>query len=189
MKNRFKDRLLFIDTETGGVILEKHSLLSIGLVAWDITGGIVDTKEIFVEHDNYLVTKGAQNVNKFDLEAHKLKAVNPSQVIREIDEFCSKNFPADHKIIVAGHNIIFDISFLKFFLSQHGRSFENMFSHRSIDTASILQFLQISGKIDLDLTSSTEGFRYFKIKVDNRHGALSDSIATAELFKKMTEVV
>lgn len=189
MKNRFKEKLLFIDTETGGVIPEKHSLLSIGLVVWDIDKGILDKKEIFVKHKDYAVTKGAQRVNKFNLEEHETKAIDPIMVIDEIDEFCLRNFPQDHKIIVAGHNIIFDINFIRFFLSQYNRSFENMFSHRSIDTASILQFLQISQKIDVAITSSTEGFKYFGIKVDNRHSALSDSIATAELFSKMIELI
>lgn len=189
MKNRFNGKLLFIDTETGGVNPDKHSLLSVGLVAWDIDAGIIDKRELLIKHSEYKVTKSALRVNKINLEEHDLTAITGTEAIKEIDEFCEKNFPKDHKVVVAGHNIIFDIGFIKSLLSANGRSFENMFSHRSIDTASILQFLQISGKLSIGINSSSEGFKFFGIEVDNRHSALSDSIATAQLFDKMLEFI
>ena len=41
------DRLLFIDTETGGLDPQKHSLLSLALVVWE-KREILDSKEFLI---------------------------------------------------------------------------------------------------------------------------------------------
>ena len=65
MKNSIGKKLLFIDTETGGIDCGKHSLLSIGLVVWDNDQGIIDSTEILIKNKEYVVTKEAQRINKF----------------------------------------------------------------------------------------------------------------------------
>ena len=47
MKNYSDKRYVFIDTETGGIIPGKHSLLSIGIVIWEKDYGIIDKKEFY----------------------------------------------------------------------------------------------------------------------------------------------
>jgi len=79
----------------------------------------------------------------------------------------------------------FDINFLKQFFIQNDRSFSNLFSHRSIDTYSIVQFLNISGIMDVDIASSSKVFQLLDIKVEKRHSALHDAIATTLLFEKL----
>lgn len=49
--------------------------------------------------------------------------------------------------------------------------------------------MQISKTINLERSSSSSGFRYFNISVKDRHSALSDSIATCELFNKLLELM
>ena len=188
MINRTYDRLLFVDTETGGLDPLKHSLLTIGIAVWDLHDGLLDSSEYYIKNKEYLVTKEAQKVNKFDKEMHESKAQSSQIIIKSLTDFCSKYFDANLAVPLAGHNTQFDIGFLKVFLEENGRSFGSIFSHRIIDTYSIIKFLCYCGKIEQNISSSAEAFRYFNIKVDNRHTALGDVIATVELFDAMIKL-
>lgn len=184
-----KKKILFIDTETGGLDPTKASLLSIGLVAW-VDGEIVSKKEILIKHDIFNITPEAIRTNKIDLIAFIENAISPANAIEELMNFLNHNFP-DYlgKIVLGGHNTNFDINFLKKFLCDYGMNFNDFFTHRFIDTASILKFLYYADKLKEDVSSSDAAFKYFNIEVANRHSALGDSIATARLFSKIIKIV
>lgn len=188
MKNITENRLLFIDTETGGIIPTKHSLLSIGLVAWDVNDGIIGSDEIFVKNKRYFFTKEAQRINKFEKSKHNEKAIPHDEVIKRLREFCNKHFKSDTLVPLAGHNTQFDVGFVKVFLNKNNVSYNNLFSHRILDTYSILRYLVYAGKIDDNISSSAKAFQYFGIKVNERHSALGDALATVELFEKLLEL-
>lgn len=86
---------------------------------------------------------------------------------------------------VAGHNIAFDISFIKQLYKKGGYNFTEDFSHRTVDTASILQFLYFTGKLQKNISSSDAAFQYFNIDVKKRHTALDDCRATVCLFNEL----
>lgn len=182
------NRLLFIDTETGGTDPHKHSLLSIGLAVWDRHDGIIGSSEYFIKNDEYIIINRAKRINKFDKELHEHNSKSGKIVIDEIKEFISNYYPSNYLVPLAGHNIQFDISFLKVLYSKTGVSFNKTFSHRSLDTYSILRYLFYTGKIDNDISSSAKAFNYFNIKVPQRHSALNDVLATVELFEKMIKI-
>jgi len=179
-----EDRLLFIDTETGGLNPEKHSLLSLAMVVWEDME-IIDSQEILINDGQLSVTEEALSINKIDIGKHKKSAISSSQAIEQIFLFISKHFPHQRKITLAGHNVHFDIKFLRFFLSQNNESFNKLFSHRIIDTSSILYYLYLAGHLKKKAISSDEAFNLFEIKVDGRHTAIGDAIATAKLFSKL----
>lgn len=183
------NRLVFIDTETGGTDPHKHSLLSIGIVVWDKTLGIIAEKEYFVKNTRYYVTKEAQKINKFDRKMHNAVAKEPKEIINGLIAFLRDYFPENTGFPVAGHNIQFDINFLKEFFKKNGRSFNNYFSHRSIDTYSVFKVMSMAGLIEKNLNSSAEAFAFFNIKVRQRHSALYDCIATVELFEKLLSLL
>lgn len=181
--------LVFIDTETGGLDPEKHSLLSIALVVWKRDEGIIASKELFIKSQEYSFTKEAQKINKFDKAQHEINALEPKDVISQIELFLSKYYPALKEIELAGHNTQFDVAFLKTFLKQNNRSFNQLFSHRIVDTYSLLKLLTDAALIPEGINSSAKAFSYYKIKVENRHSALGDAIATANLYAKMVEQI
>lgn len=181
------DKILFIDTETGGLDPQKHSLLSLGLVVWE-KGELVDKIEILVNDGKLAATNEALEINKINLDEHKINSLSPNEVINQIIYFIKKNFTLNQKITLAGHNINFDVNFLKHFLSQNKLNFEEYFSHRFIDTSSILYYLYLSGKLKQRAFSSSEAFEYFGIRVDGRHTALGDAIATAKLFTNLIQL-
>lgn len=189
MKDRTYDRLLFVDTETGGIDVQKHSLLSIGCVVWDRKLGIVEKREYYVKQEKYVTTKEAEKINKFDEVEHHKKAIEGKEIIADMLDFVYKYFSKDMLIPLAGHNTQFDVGFIKKFLKDNGRSFNSIFSHRIIDTYSIVKFLEYAGMVDANISSSAQALTYFKINVDNRHTALADAEATVKLFESMLKTI
>lgn len=189
MKNKTDSRFLFIDTETGGTIPTKHSLLSIGMVVWDACLGEIARKEIFIKYPRYFVTKEAQRINKFDRNNQNNIGIEPKMAVNELLYFIKNHFPEDLYVTIIGHNVHFDIDFLKILFKKCGRSFEKYFSHRYIDTYSVFKTLVLAGILNRDLNSSADAFKYFNIDVEKRHDALDDCIATVELYEKMISLI
>jgi DNA polymerase III subunit epsilon len=181
------NKILFVDTETGGLNPELHSLLSIGFAVWD-KGEIVRQKELFINDGDLNVTQEAININKIDISYHSLIGIAPLQALIEIEDFLDLSFGINEKIILCGHNIFFDVGFLKRFWSNQSKNFSQRFSHRYVDTASILYYLYATEKIPFEAISSQGAFDHFKIYVNKRHSALSDALATAELFNKLLQI-
>ena len=182
-----KRKLLFIDTETGGVDSNFHSMLSIGLVVWS-DGKIIDQKEILVNDEVLNISPQAIQLNKIDIEEHKKVALVGFDVIKEMKEFIDKYFPKEI-ITLAGHNVGFDVNFIRNFCHKYKFDYSGRFSHRSIDTSSILQYLFDSGKLKKNIVSSDDAFEFFKIKIAKRHSALSDALNAAELYNKLIKFI
>ena len=104
-------------------------------------------------------------------------------------EFIGKHFTLQTKITLAGHNVHFDVAFLKPFFAANNKDFSQYFSHRVIDTSSILYYLYLSGRMKQKATSSDKAFELFDIHVEGRHTALGDAVATAELFNKLLVLI
>jgi DNA polymerase III epsilon subunit-like protein len=182
------DKILFIDTETGGIDPASHSLLSLALVVWkelEVRASI----EILVNDGVLNITEKALEINGIDLAEHKKKAVSPVLALQQFNQFLDIHFSKDEKIILGGHNINFDVNFLNAFLTRNDYNFQQRFSHRFVDTSSILFYLYLTGKIKRKLTASQDAFDYFGITVPGRHTALGDAFATAQLFSKLINVL
>ena len=163
-------------------------MLSVGLAAWSKENGIIETHEVLLRSDAYSCTQEAKRINKININLHNEKAVSHKHAVEVIRSFCFKNTQKTKEIQIAGHNTQFDAAFLKKLFEEQHHSFNRMFSHRMIDTYSILKYLVDIGKIDLNPISSSNAFRYFNIKVNGRHSALGDAIATAKLYEKLLSI-
>ena len=180
--------LLFLDTETGGLDPRQHSLLSLGLVVGE-GSRMVNSLEILVKHEPFVVSAGGMKVNRIDLVQHAAQALEPAMALKVLDVFLDQHFPHRCKpIVLAGHNVGFDLAFLKVFLEGQGSELEPRFSHRIVDTHSIAASLRDAGKLPLENLSSTALFAHFGIQIpeEARHTALGDSLATFELYWKLT---
>lgn len=183
-----KNKILFVDTETGGIDPTECSLLSVGLVVWE-DHRIIDKQEIFIKEELLKITPSSIKFNKIDLLSFLDLAIEPEIAIDEILKFCLKNFNNEIPITLGGHNTNFDINFLKYFFKKNKVDFYKFFSHRFIDTASIIKYLFYAGKIEKDISSSDKAFKYFNINIINRHSALGDAEGTAKLFSKLLNLV
>lgn len=177
-------KIMFIDTETGGLNPQKHSLLSLGIVVWEDKKILFQT-EFFVKKEKYVVTSDALKINNIELSDLSIKGMSCEKIKDEVINIISKFFP-EEKVILAGQNVSFDIAFFKQIFSDE--LFFKYFSYRSIDTASLFQYLYLNGKLSKSIKSLDEAIAYFKVDIENRHTALSDSLVTAELFNKILEL-
>ena len=147
--------LLFIDTETGGLDPASHSLLSVGLVVGD-GSKVLNSLEILIRHEPYVVSAGGMAVNRIDLVRHSAAALEPKMALTVLDVFLDQHFPHLCKpITLAGHNVGFDQAFLGAFLARQGRSLEPRFSHRVVDTHSLAAALRDAGRLPLENLGST----------------------------------
>jgi len=176
-------KILFIDTETGGLKHEKHSLLTIALAVYS-DHKIVDEKEIAIKHRDYVVNTKALEINKINLVEHDKIAIVSKEAVQEIITFIKKNF-GDEKPIIAGHNVEFDYKFLdKLFFNEKEYLWKYV-SHRKLDTCSLMNFLIITERIKLESASLESAISYFDIETNARHTAKDDVRATIYLYENI----
>ncbi len=187
-------KLLVIDTETGGLDPSTHSILSVGAIVWE-DGKLRDAIEIYVLEQKLQVDSKAMEINRIDLPWLQQHGVSPVDAVKQLLDFIGKNFKecrvSREKIAIVGHNVNFDVGFLKRLFNLAGQDYEEVFSHRVLDTAGILRFLSLAGKISIPSAGSTAAFDYFHIdiKSSERHTALADARATGQLLTKLVELI
>jgi DNA polymerase III epsilon subunit-like protein len=187
-------KLLVIDTETGGIDPDRYSILSIGLVVWE-DGMLKAELEVLIAEPDFVVTPRALEINRIDLVSHSKKAVAPTAAMVAIENFLNQHFQDERaqgeKIVLAGHNVSFDIAFFRRLCRLASADFDALFSHRVLDTASILRFLALAGQIPENTAASSNAFAHFKIpfKELERHTALGDAKATGLLLSALIEQV
>jgi DNA polymerase III subunit epsilon len=187
-------RLLVIDTETGGVDPQIHSILSLAGIVWE-DGGLGAEFEVLIAEPVLTVTARALEINRIELTEHCKRAVTPAEALAQFKSFLTHNLSEElesrDKITLAGHNVNFDVGFLKRLCRFAGAHFGDMFSHRTMDTAGLLRFLTLAQRLKLSGAGSTEAFEYFGIELPQgkRHTALGDATATALLLNKLIDIV
>jgi DNA polymerase III epsilon subunit-like protein len=183
-------KLLVIDTETGGVDPDRHSILSLAAVLWE-DGEIRGEVEILIAEGDLMVTARALEINRIDLVAHSRQAIAPRVALALLLDFVSKHYRQE---LAAGEQVAivgFDLGFLKRLCRIAGAEFPSVFSHRVLDTASVLRFLSLTGLLPAKAVASNGAFEYFGINIqaETRHSALGDARATAELLTRLVELV
>jgi len=187
-------RLLVVDTETGGLDPQIHSILSLGAVVWE-DGQIGDEFEVLIAEQPLTVTARALEINRIDLVEHARHAVDPSEAMSSFRSFLARSMSGElksrDKIALVGHNVNFDVSFLRRLCRLSGAQFEGMFSHRTIDTAGLVRFLVLAGRLPLSGAGSDEAFKHFGIALPagTRHTAVGDAKATALMLNKLIDLV
>ncbi|MBI2898876.1 MAG: 3'-5' exonuclease [Planctomycetes bacterium] len=182
-------KLLVIDTETGGLDPARCSLLTLGAVVWE-DGRIVAESEWLVRETRLEIEPASLKEHQVDLREAAAKGRPPAEVAHAFLDFARPHFPGE-KIAVAGHNIGFDVGFLKRLFAQAGADYEGHFSHRLIDTSSILGVLALAGRIAIKSRGLSEAIAYFQLPVDaaRRHTALEDARVTALLLTKLVDLL
>ena len=179
MKNTF----LVIDTETGGLNCKKNSILSIAGVVWQPRGGITKLFDLYIKEPDMNVEEKALKINKIDLNVVNEQGYSPFEAVRHIKMALDNRFGHHRKPIqLVGHNVSFDLGFIKRLYRLAGQDFYIDFRNRALDTCSILQFLMISGKVKGFRASADVLFESAGVKIaeNDRHTAMGDALATAQ---------
>ena len=174
------------DCETGGLDPSKHSLLTFYMAILDENLNKIDDLDIKMMPDNgdIVFDQKALDVNGIVLDDHKKTAITYSKAVTLIESFLKKHSPKKRGIRPAGHNIAFDIGFLKGQLKIDS-VWEDKCHYRCLDTTPITTFMQDLGVWPDKLGSLTSLVEYFKIPMLNAHTAKDDVLMWIEVYKQM----
>lgn len=184
-------KYLIIDTETGGLVENEPSLLSLYAYLTDSKLNYLDDIELKIKPDDevYRINPYALAVNKINLVEHNKIAITESEAKNKFLNFVKKNNTHGEKIIPVGHNLNFDLYFTK----KLCHDWEKYFSYRVLDTASVAKFLFLAGKITLPENNrggSLEDLaNYFKLDYTQAHDAKFDVQLTLNVLKKLLNLI
>jgi len=184
-------RILFVDTETGGLDPAQHSILSLGAVVYQ-DGEVLDRfYSVVNEGINLSVTPGALKVNGFTVDSIERDGLLPTEVLYDLGTFM-KRWGLTKDVTLAGHNVNFDIGFIKrlFDKGGWGAKYTDVFSYRSIDTMAIAGFLSYAKLIKTSRVSLDNLLTEFHLKREEKdHNALEDAELAAKVFTAMVGLV
>ncbi len=163
---------------------EHHQALSWGIM-------VVDAATFEVKEERYFMVKPNENSrrqraenNKFGRKAEKIhkltfekleeEGMDEKQVVVEIGKLIVKYFGVDNAIKLLGHNVLFDMQFLRELFQRHGINIK--FGTRVFDSNS-LSFGTVGAWNSDDLFSAM-GFTHRET-----HNALEDIKLTVEMFR------
>jgi DNA polymerase-3 subunit epsilon/ribonuclease T len=173
--------IVFVDVETGGRDPARHPLLTVGLVTLDEAGQITRPLHLFVRHPEYCVEPGALAVTGIDLLLHDRAAQPPAEVAEQIRAYAA----GVGRVMLGGHNVDFDLRFLRPLLPDLGR----VFRRGHVDTKLTAQFLIHAGVLPHTLgTPLSQLTRHFGIDYA-AHDALEDATATARVYVELLKLV
>ncbi len=185
------NELLFLDCETGGLDAQRDALLSIGLVHWS-DGEIKNQSEVLVQPEGRNVEPKALQVNRINMAVHRRTAISRREAGERMYRLVRAWFPWSNekdRIILAGHNIGFDIAFTRSLFNDY---WTKLVVPRSVDTSSLLILLEHAGRIPPETSYSLDrAIRLFGLQIEDhlRHTALGDAKVTAELYTKLVGLI
>jgi DNA polymerase-3 subunit epsilon len=188
------NKIIFIDTETGGVNPEKSALIQLsGIIRIDKKD--VEKFNFFIKpFENSEVNEKALEVQGRTLEELKTeKYVEEKEVYKQfvnlLDKYVDKYDKTD-KFIVAGYNVRFDVDMLKAFFQRHGNNF--LFSYLDssmLDPLYSIRLLQVAGILPVLENNKLETWcKHFGIEL-KAHDSLEDIEATKKLIGKLIELI
>lgn len=188
------NKIIFIDTETGGVNIEKSALIQLsGIIR--VNKKDVETFNFFIKpFENSEVNEKALEVQGRTLEELKTeKYIEEKEVYKQfvnlLDKYVDKYDRTD-KFIVAGYNVRFDIDMLKAFFQRHGNNF--LFSYLDssmLDPLYSIRLLQVAGILPVLENNKLETWcKHFGIEL-KAHDSLEDIEATKKLIGKLIELI
>lgn len=184
------NKYLFVDTETGGIGLDK-SLLSIGLIWADEDLEVVGSKHFLLKPDDgiYNVTATALSINKINLIEHDKVAVPYKQAKTELYnllDYLARN--TDEKLIVVGKNIYFDLTHIWDKTISRG-AWEHFCSYQTIDITAIWKFLELTKQVPkLPKTSLVDIATHYRVDTTEAHDAFGDCWIGLQCFRRMIDV-
>ena len=188
------ERIVVVDSETGGVDPGIHPLISLAAVVLDRGFNVLDTFEVLVnEGDEYAITEESIAIHGITRPQIQARGLDPHLVVAQFHAFLTRFFPklGGEKVVLAGHNVHFDRGFLVRLYNLADLEFDRFFSRRMIDAASVYGFLAMAGLVPETDLSSEAMFRTLGITSSprSRHDALTDALATAAALGAMIDML
>lgn len=178
--------LAFIDTESTGLLPERHELIEIGcvLVRQIPREGKGPEVEIIEEFD---VKIKPRHIETADPVALSINGYRPEDWTLAVDLKKALELLAEKTkdAIMVGHNVAHDYAFLQKAFEQE--RVENTMHYHKVDTIS-LAYAMLYDNLDVKKFSLRSLCEHFGIINERAHSALSDARATFEVYKRLLRV-
>jgi DNA polymerase-3 subunit epsilon len=178
--------LVVVDVETSGINPFRNDVLAIALVPL-----LNDAApfELYVRPKTIQWDSHAKEMFKSYRERWEAGAVNPPMACEGIEHYLASTF-SGKRVTPIGHNVGFDVGFLRKLAFLGGRDQLAHLSHRGIDTHTMLYLLYLQGKVPEAALTSDGAFRHFGIRVPEaeRHTAIGDALATKQLMLRLLDL-
>lgn len=188
------NKIIFIDTETGGVNPEKAALIQLS--------GIIRIDKKDVEKFNFYIKpfeNSEVNEKTLEVQGRTLDELKTEKYIEEkeiykqfidiLDKYVDKYDRTD-KFVVAGYNVRFDVDILRAFFQRHGNNF--LFSYLDssmLDPLYSIRLLQIAEILPVLENNKLETWcKHFGIEL-KAHDSLEDIEATKKLIGKLISLI
>lgn len=188
MLDLVSNNLVVIDLETSGINPFQHEVLSVAIVPLTLPA---PPCVVYVRsHDEIHWSQFAkENFKKFAADWNE-KAVPAVVAFEKIEQYLNQTFEEGY-VTAIGHNVGFDVAFMRKLAFLAGKNELPRISHRALDTHTMLYLLYLNGHLPASALSSDGAFEYFGIKISegDRHTALADALATRELVLKLLKLL
>lgn len=182
---------IVMDTETGGLDCEKHSLLSVAMLKTTARFQILDELHIKIRHDIFHLDAEGMETNRLDIREAKqwMSVKDAKKTVLEFLGITDSMLANDKQLpsyTACGTNIQFDVGFMKKFMGED--VWNKIFFHRLEEITSNFREMQKNGIIP-----ATRGYKQFmmlealgiEFEHDELHDALNDARLAASLAREM----
>lgn len=188
------NKIIFIDTETGGVNAEKSALIQLS--------GIIEVDGTEKEKFNFYIKpfeNSEVNEKALEVQGRTLEELGTEKYIDEsiiykkfleiLDKYIDK-YDKNDKFIVAGYNVKFDIDILKALFERNNNKFLfSYFNSSMLDPLYSVRLLQVADMLPVLENNKLETWcKYFNIEL-KAHDSLQDITATKKLIEKLVELI
>ena len=189
----FRDRQQYIvlDVETGGLNPKEHSILEISGILWKPGEVVQSVFDCYIKEENITTVPRAMEVNQIDLNKVHKHGRTPKEAIEYIRNRLDDVLGVNRRPVkILAHNASFDYSFLNRLYDIAGEKIYKDFYGRTIDSASILEFLMLTNHIKGNRASADVLFESTnnQIKDNERHRSYYDALATAKSMETLFNI-
>ena len=183
--------ILVFDLETTGLNSTKNTIVSIAAKLFDSNRNIITSYTTDCFNPDGEINLQALLINRFTLS----RLSNLKTEKEALFGFCDwlLSLPRTEEIIIAGHNVSFDLDFIKKrLLSSNIEGFDQVASYRVIDTAGWGRLLALSGILPSNTKVSLSGLvKVLNIPYDEtkHHGASYDVDLTAQVIFSIIDLL
>lgn len=185
-----KEKLVIIDTETGGLDPNEQSILTLGAVVWN-HGHIEAEIHIPIAENPIVAVPQALRVNGINLATHT--GDDPMAAVTKLRNFLQTSW-ITKPVGLAGHNVAsFDVGFVKRLFRLAGMEFSKTFHYRMLDTMTLAYALDLAGRLpglrSRGLDALCQRFGIVIRAAGAPHNALEDARATAKLLTRLLDMI
>ena len=178
--------MLVIDTETGGLDPSRNAILSLAAVVYN--DGPEESIHLLINDPEGTMHIEALEVNGISQEKVAAEGISPREAVNRLRALLNKN-GMHGKVVLAGHNLPFDIGFLCRLFNLAGVSYDSMFRYGGLDTKSLALALEAAGRIRPLSSSLAHTAAALGLNSWREHDALEDALATARVLRKQLDMI